>query len=253
MSSGFFSFFKKKATEQPSQQEIVERQDMIEGVVKLDEKIVREIMVPRIDVQFISVTSTYDEVISIISEQGFSRYPVYDQNIDNIIGILYAKDLLKEGIRESFDIRSIMRKPYFVPDTKHLDDLLREFKLQKVHIAIVIDEYGGVSGIVAMEDIIEVIVGEIQDEFDGDLEDEIEETGESTYTCDGRASIEDINETLGLSLPEADYETLGGYVFELFGRIPEQGETIEDESCIYLIQEMEGHKINTIKVTKKPV
>jgi len=142
-----------------------------------------------------------------------------------------------------------MRKPYFVPETKRIDALLREFKRRRVHIAVVVDEYGGVSGIVCMEDIIEEIVGEIQDEFDNEPED-IVKLGPDAWLCDSRARLEDLNESLGLSLPAKDFESLGGYVFDLFGRIPSRQEKIEGEDLLFTVQEIDGHRIISVKVER---
>ena len=244
-------FGKSGSNHIPTQEEEEEneRNDMISGVVQLDEKIVKEVMVPRIDVQFLSLDTTYDEIIKIITDLGFSRYPVYDDSIDNIVGILYAKDLIHKDIEEGFSVSKYMREVFFVPESKHLDDLLRDFKAQKVHIAVAVDEYGGVSGIVCMEDIIEVIVGEIQDEFDDEDEAEIIKVDDRIYLCDARINIEDLNEELKLSIPEDDFETLGGYVFELFGCIPKSGESISTDQADFLVESIDGHKINKIRLT----
>jgi CBS domain containing-hemolysin-like protein len=208
-------------------------------------------MVPRIDVEFVSDDITLDELRNVITEQGFSRYPVYTDTIDNVVGILYVKDVIRYQKDGTFDVRKSMRKPYFVPETKRLDELLREFKKRRVHIAVAIDEYGGVSGIVSMEDILEVIVGDIQDEFDDDEDDEIIEMGEGIYLCDARAAIDEVNERLELSLPEDDFETLGGFVFEQFGRIPLNQEKVTWEGMDFIVQEIEGHKINRVKIVMK--
>ncbi|MFA7117910.1 MAG: hemolysin family protein [Sphaerochaetaceae bacterium] len=236
---------------QKEQAEQEERQTMIEGIGELENKTVKEVMVPRIDVQFIPVNISHDAFFSIIHESGFSRYPVYEKSIDNIVGVLYAKDILRQGTDRPFSVRSLMRKPYFVPESKRLDDLLREFKRRKVHIAIAVDEYGGVSGIVCMEDILEVIVGEIQDEFDADEPEDISKIGEGVYIIDSRTPIEQVNDELDLSLADEDNETIGGYVFELFGRIPAKGESIEDREAVFTVVNIEGHKILSVKVVKK--
>jgi magnesium and cobalt transporter len=228
-----------------------ERESMIEGIGELSETTVREVMVPRIDVQFIHDGISLEELYGIITEQGYSRYPVYTDTIDNVIGVLYVKDIIKRDISQDFDVKKMMRKPYFVPETKRLDELLREFKKRRVHIAVSIDEYGGVSGIVSMEDILEVIVGEIQDEFDEDETDDIIQMGEGIYLCDARTAIEDLNERLSLSLPEDDFETLGGFVFELFGRIPLSQEKTTYNDMDFVVQEIEGHKINRVKIVMK--
>ncbi len=233
------------------QVEIEERQTMIEGIGELKDKTVKEIMVPRVDVQFINGLVTLDELYGIIQEQGYSRYPVYEDTIDNIVGILYAKDILIHGIENGFDVRTLMRKPYFIPESKHLDDLLREFKIRKVHIAIAIDEYGGVSGIVCMEDILEVIVGDIQDEFDDDEGDGILKVEEQVYIVEARTSIDDVNEKIGLKIDEEDFETIGGYVFELFGRIPAEKESVEDLQAVFTVENIDGHKINQLRLVVK--
>jgi len=236
----------------PEDAEVVEeRESMIEGIGELSETSVREVMVPRIDVRFIDDAISLEELYGIIAEQGYSRYPVYTDTIDNVVGILYVKDIIKRNISENFDVKRLMRKPYFVPETKKLDELLREFKKRRVHIAVSIDEYGGVSGIVTMEDILEVIVGEIQDEFDEDETDDIIQIGDGIYLCDARTAIEELNERLLLSLPEEDFETLGGFVFELFGRIPASQEKTSFNDMDFVVQEIEGHKINRVKIVMK--
>jgi CBS domain containing-hemolysin-like protein len=162
-----------------------------------------------------------------------------------------VKDLLKQVKNpEDFSIEKIIRRPYFVPESKRLDSLLREFKRRRVHIAVAVDEYGGVSGIVCLEDIIEEIVGDIQDEFDNEVED-ILEIGSGTYLCDARVDIEDLNEKLKLDLPEEDFDTLGGFVFDLFGKIPVKYEKVVYKGVDLIIQEMDGHKIKTVKLVIK--
>jgi len=237
---------------QHSTEVVEERKNMIEGIEELAETTVKEVMVPRIDVEFVSDSVTLDELKTLIAEQGFSRYPVYTETIDNVVGILYVKDIILQQVDSGvFDVKRCMRKPYFVPETKRLDELLREFKKRRVHIAIAIDEYGGVSGIVSMEDILEVIVGDIQDEFDDDEDDDIIEMGQGIYLCDARAAIDEVNERLGLSLPEDDFETLGGFVFEQFGRIPMNQEKVTYQDMDFVVQEIEGHKINRVKIMSK--
>jgi len=230
---------------------------MIEGIEELSQTTVKEVMVPRIDVEFISHDAASGPLLKTISDLGYSRYPVYKDTIDNVIGILYVKDILKEASNlSSLSVKKISRKPFFVPDSKKLDDLLREFKRRKVHIAVAIDEYGGVSGIICLEDILEVIVGDIQDEFDDEKAD-FTELGKGIFLCDARTQIDELNEALGLGLPDEDFETLGGFVFELFGRIPE---SLEKTTCStaagdvdFIVQDIEGHKINTIKLVMRNI
>jgi CBS domain containing-hemolysin-like protein len=175
----------------------VEKRDMIRGIVELSETTVKEVMVPRIDTVFISVDMSRDDCLNRIAESGHSRFPVYKDTIDNVIGVLYAKDLLRAMVTgQELQLSSLVRKPFFVPESKHIDDLLREFKRRRVHIAVAVDEYGGVSGIVCMEDIIEEIVGDIQDEFDNERED-ILQIGDGVYLCDARVNLDD----LGRSCP----------------------------------------------------
>ncbi|MDR2482061.1 MAG: hemolysin family protein [Treponema sp.] len=225
-----------------------EQQEMIRGVVELSDTTAREVMIPRTDTVFLSADTPHDELLTTISESGHSRFPVYEDTIDNVIGILYVKDALKCLVRrETINVRALLRKPFFVPLSKHIDQLLRELRRRRVHIAVVVDEYGGVAGIVCMEDIIEEIIGDIQDEFDNERED-ILDLGENSYLCDARVNLEDLSEALGISLPAEDFDTLGGFVFDLFGKIPVKYEKAVYEGHDFIIQEMEGHRINTVKI-----
>ena len=195
-----FGLLKSKNSEQEvsaesKQEEIIqeEKQDMIEGVEGLSSTTVKEVMIPRIDVDFIPNDCSKEELIEKIITSGHSRFPVYAESTDNVIGVLYVKDLLKSIAEGSeIDIPSLVRKPYFVPEAKIIHSLLREFKRRHLHIAIAIDEYGGIAGIVTMEDIIEEIVGDIQDEFDKENED-IVFINENTWLCDGRINLGDLN------------------------------------------------------------
>jgi len=190
-------------------------------------------------------------MFKIIIDCGHSRFPVYEQTIDNVIGMLYAKDLLKYFTdHEEIKIDKLLRKPYFIPESKRLDTLLREFKRRHVHIAVSVDEYGGVSGIVCLEDIIEEIVGDIQDEFDNEVED-ILKIDDISFLCDGRVDIEDLNKELKLNIPEEDFDTLGGFVFDLFGKIPVKFEKVSLNNVDFIIQDMDGHKIKTVKIVLK--
>ncbi len=265
---GLFKFAKKKDEDYHSsnaarseksseldraQEEILieEKKDMIKGIEDLSETTVKEVMIPRIDVDFISIDTPEEELLEKIAGSGHSRFPVYSESIDNVTGILYVKDIIKAfSKKEKLDLQKITKKAYFVPESKKIDSLLREFKRRHQHIAIAIDEYGGISGIVCMEDIIEEIVGDIQDEFDNEKED-IVSLGENVWLCDARVDLDDLNETLSLSLPSEDFDTLGGFVLDLFGRIPVKYEKIEFENFDFIIQDMEGHRVNLIKVVKK--
>ena len=228
-----------------------ERREMIRGIEELSETTVKEVMVPRIDVVFLSLDADQDEILKTVSACGHSRIPVYKESIDEVIGVLYVKDLLHALIKqEKVNLSEIIRKPFFVPDSKHIDSLLREFKRRHVHIAIAIDEYGGVSGIVCMEDIIEEIVGDIQDEFDNETEDVIK-LGEGTWLIDARINLDDLNEQLGLHIPTEEFDTLGGFVFDRFGKIPARYEKVTWNNLDFIVQDMDGHKVNSIKLVRR--
>jgi CBS domain containing-hemolysin-like protein len=227
-----------------------DQQEMIRGVVELSGTTAKEVMVPRTDTVFLSAAASRDEMLSVILESGHSRFPVYEETIDSVIGILHVKDLLKvlvDGV--VIDVKSLVRKPFFVPLSKHIDDLLKEFRRKKVHIAVVVDEYGGVSGIVCMEDIIEEIVGDIQDEFDHETEDVLQ-IGEGVWLCDARINLTDLAENTGLDLPVDDFDTLGGFVFDLFGKIPVKYEKTVYREIEIIVQEMDGHKIKSVKIAR---
>ncbi|MEE0878315.1 MAG: hemolysin family protein [Treponemataceae bacterium] len=240
----------KKSTEENTKDAELqeEKQDMIQGIEDLPETSVKEVMIPRIDVDFINVHITEQELYEKIAESGHSRFPVYSDSIDNVIGILYVKDLIKIIAKnEPVDLEKIIRKAFFVPESKRIDSLLREFKRRHVHIAVAIDEYGGISGIVCLEDIIEEIVGDIQDEFDNEHED-ILPVGEKIWICDGRINLDDLNDQIESSFPNDEFDTLGGFVFDLFGKIPVKYEKVSWRNYDFIIQDMEGHRINLVKV-----
>ena len=252
---GFFGkLFGKNADEEEGDPSSLdhEKREMIRGIVELSETTVREIMVPRIDVVSLALGAPLKELLEIILDSGYSRYPVYQDTIDNVVGVLYAKDLLRYMV-DGDDVKweDMIRTPYFVPEGKKINDLLREFRRRKVHIAIVVDEYGGTAGVVCFEDIIEEIVGDIQDEFDNEKED-ILKIGESVYLCDARLNIEDLNDRLHLNLPNEDVDSLGGFVFNLIGKIPVQFEKVTFNNVDFIVQEMEGHKIISLKLVINP-
>ncbi len=251
-----FNFFQKMKTDRQILKEAIndENRDMIRGVVDLADTAVKEVMIPRIDVDFLSSDIPKDEILLKISESGHSRFPVYEESIDNVIGILYVKDILKRLAKnEELELTKIVHKAFFVPESKRIDGLLREFKRRRVHIAIAVDEYGGVSGIVCMEDILEEIVGDIQDEFDNEGED-ITEIGQGVWLCDARVDLDDLAEVIETEhLPVDEFETLGGFVFDLFGKIPTKYEKIEWKNYDFIVQDMEGHKVHTVKIIRNKV
>ena len=253
----FFNRKKNKSTHSaeeltPEQQEIIneEKKDMIQGIEDLSETSIKEVMVPRIDVDFVSVDATKEELFKKILESGHSRFPVYSESIDNVIGVLYVKDLIYSISRnEVFSLEKIIRKAYFVPESKRIDTLLREFKRRHLHIAIAIDEYGGVAGIITMEDIIEEIVGDIQDEFDNERE-EITSIGNNMWVCDASVDLDDLNEILEADFPAEEFDSLGGFAFDLFGKVPVKFEKASWNGWDFIVQDMEGHRINFIKIVK---
>ena len=247
---GIFDKLKKKRAVSEILQDSLneEKEDMIRGVVDLSDTAVKEVMIPRIDVDFIPLDMETEELLKRVAESGHSRFPVYVESIDNVVGILYVKDLINSFARkEPIDLEKIIRKPFFVPESKRIDGLLREFKRRHVHIAIAVDEYGGISGIVCMEDIIEEIVGDIQDEFDNEGED-IASIGDGLWLCDARVDMDDLAEALHTELPSDEFETLGGFVFDLFGKIPVRYEKVRWKNFDFIVQDMDGHKINTVKI-----
>jgi CBS domain containing-hemolysin-like protein len=228
-----------------------EQKDMIRGIVEFGETTVKEVMVPRIDTVALPADASKEELLERLIASDHSRFPVYDESVDNIIGILYVKDVLRRLVKhEDFALDKMVRPAFFVPESKHIDDLLREFRKKRVHIAVVIDEYGGVSGIVCMEDILEEIIGDIQDEFDNETED-VTETESGVFLCDARVNLEDLTEEIGVDFPVDDFDTLGGFVFNLFERIPEQDERIEWEGVTFHVTGVDGHRITTVEISKK--
>ncbi len=222
---------------------------LVHSIVEFGEKKVREVMVPRIDVFAIEKGMTMTEVRDVLSGAGHSRVPVYDGNIDRVVGMLYVKDLVAvENGEEDRGIEHLTREPYFVPEGKKIDDLLNEFQVKKIHMAIVVDEYGGTSGIVTLEDILEEIVGEIRDEFD-DEAPLVRKAGEGRYVVEGRTSLDDLGEMLGMELSSEDVDTLGGFLYNLLGRVPEEGEEFEYEGMTFRIERLEGQRIAEVVLT----
>jgi CBS domain containing-hemolysin-like protein len=204
-----------------------EESGMIRAIFSLGETVVREIMVPRTDMACVSVAVTTDELLATIIDCGHSRIPVYNGTVDNITGILYAKDLLKYWGNNSpdLDIRTIVRQPFYIPESKNLEELLQEFKKRRVHIAIVIDEYGGTSGLITIEDLLEQIVGDIQDEYDTE-EELIQLQPDGSAVVDARVPIEEFEQLFDIEVERDKFDTVGGLIFSLLGRIPRTGDEV---------------------------
>ncbi|MBN1120250.1 MAG: HlyC/CorC family transporter [Anaerolineae bacterium] len=208
-----------------------EEKEMIYSIFQLDETLAREIMVPRIDVVALEINTPLEEARKVIIDAGHSRIPVFEESLDHIKGLLYAKDLLEvwhEG-KQSVDLSSLLRTALFVPESKRVSDLLHELQNQKVHLAIVIDEYGGTAGLVTIEDIVEEIVGEILDEYDEDEEAAFEKLADDEYLFDARIDLDDFNRLLNTELSDELGDTLGGFIYAQLGKVPEPGETVETE------------------------
>jgi putative hemolysin len=230
-----------------------EEQEMIENVLELDETTADEIMTPRTDIAAVEVNSDLQAVLDTITSVGHTRVPVYEENIDKIIGMIYAKDLLTEIGKKpaDFKLRENMRDAYFVPETKSLRTLLHEFQNQKLHIAVVLDEYGGTAGIVTLEDIIEELVGEIADEYEEIPPKPVKKIDQNTIEADARTYVDDLNDQFELNLPEdEDYDTIGGFVFSHLGYIPKTGDSFEYENLKFTIASAEARRIKRVKIAR---
>jgi putative hemolysin len=230
-----------------------EEQAMIENVLELSDTTAGEILTPRTDVVAIEARSRLPDILNTITKAGHSRYPVYEGSIDRIIGLVYAKDLLTEIPNSSADFKlsEKLRQAYFVPETKPLRELLHEFQNQKLHIAVVLDEYGGTAGIVTLEDIIEQLVGEITDEYEKTLPQAVVKIDPQTIEVDARTYIDDLNDQFDLNLPEEeDYDTVGGFVFSHLGYIPKTGSEFGYANLKFNIAQAESRKIKRIRITK---
>ncbi|MBI4497626.1 MAG: HlyC/CorC family transporter [Chloroflexi bacterium] len=226
---------------------------MLRGILKLDETTAREVMVPRVDIVAVDVDAPLDEVVSLIVARGYSRIPLYEGTLDKIVGIIYAKDLLHALRAETppRDLRSLARPAYFIPETKRLGDLLREFRAGRVHLAIVVDEYGGTAGLVTIEDLLEEIVGEIEDEYDLPHQDEqVERLSDHEALVDARMSIDDFNEWFDLRLEAEDYHTVGGFVYTQLGRIPNVGDEVRVNGLVLAVISTVGRRIKRVRVER---
>jgi len=228
-----------------------EERKMIRGVFGLEDTAVREIMTPRTDFAAVDTDATADEVVKLIIDRGFSRIPLYEKNADFIVGIIYAKDLfryLAEG-RMPKQLRDVARTAFFVPESKRLDDLLTDMRKQRVHMAIVVDEYGGTAGLVTIEDLLEEIVGEIEDEYDR-VEQNVVRISDDEALLDGRVSIDELNELFETKVDNADYDTVGGCVFHHLGRVPAVGDAVETGGVKLTVLSVDGHRIKRLRVTR---
>jgi putative hemolysin len=222
---------------------------MIVSILEMVETVVREVMVPRIDMVAIDVETSLYEALDVIISAGHSRIPVYEEHVDQILGILYAKDLLKcyRDQRTDAPIRELLRPPYFVPASKKVHTLLKEMQQERVHIAVVVDEYGGTAGLVTIEDLIEEIVGEIQDEYDSEEEAFVEAIGANVYVLNSRLDLYSLSKLLDIELPDGDADTLGGLIYSLLGHVPEQGEAVTFANWRFTVLSLDGQRIDHVR------
>lgn len=228
-----------------------DEKEMIFSIFELGETLVREVMVPRIDIVAVEVNTPLLMALDVMMGAGYSRIPVYEETIDNIIGILYLKDILSyfRNNRTDVPLREVVREPYFVPETKKVDQLLPELKQRKVHMAIVVDEYGGTAGLVTIEDILEEIVGEIQDEHD--VEEPIYEIiSEDEYILNARINLDDFAKLLGVELQDEGSDTLGGFIYNRLGRVPSVGDRVEYDGIQITVLTVAGRRIGKVRVTR---
>ena len=230
-----------------------EEQELIHSVFEFSDTIVREVMVPRPDMVVLSSDATIEQALETITQAGYSRIPIFEGDIDNIVGVLYAKDLLKRSTEDgSTKAASLGRAPLYVPEQKKLAELLREMQEQRVHMAIVIDEYGGTAGLVTIEDLVEEIVGEIVDEYDKE-DPLVEPLGGGALRVDAKLGIDEVNELLGVELPDDDWDTVGGLVYELTGRVPVPGETVRFASIEFQTERVTGRRIQKVVIRRVAV
>ena len=237
-----------------AQEEVIERDErtLIHSIIDFGDTVVREVMVPRPDMVAVESTAKIADVIEIAIAAGFSRIPVYGQGIDDILGVIFVKDLIKaerEG-RTDEPVSTIMRDASFVPETKRVSELMREMQARKSHLAIVVDEYGGTAGLVTLEDVIEELVGEIEDEYDV-AESPVERLPGGDVRVTSRMALDEVNDLLGASLPEGDWDTVGGLVYGLLGHVPIEGEAVETDGYRLTAERVQGRRIGRVRLTKK--
>jgi CBS domain containing-hemolysin-like protein len=257
-------FGKRRALTEEELQEIIDESEeegiinegegeMLHSIFEFGDTIVREIMVPRTDMVCCPTTAEFRQVLDAILTSGHSRIPIYEGSADRIVGVVYAKDLLRFWGRAETDIAvaRVMRTPYFVPETKNVQELLQDFRSKRVHLAIAVDEYGGTSGLITIEDLLEEIVGDIQDEYD--LEEEwLQPQKDGSVLVDCRLNIEDFEEYFQTEVEREKFDTVGGYVFNLIGRVPREGEEIRDRGLRLVVTECDNQKLRKIQVNRLP-
>jgi len=223
--------------------------EMIQGIFSFRDTIAREIMVPRTDAVFASAETRLSDIIQLIIQSGHSRIPIFEENIDNIIGTVHAKDLLSHCGIADLDVREIVRAPYFIPETKKISEVLQDLRDNKSHLAIVIDEYGGTAGILTLEDIIEEIIGDVMDEYDADQKLLVEHD-DGSITVNARLDVEELEDYLNVEFPEGKFESVGGFVISLLGRVPSANEELIYHDLQMVIEAASSRKIERIRIRK---
>jgi CBS domain containing-hemolysin-like protein len=232
----------------------LEEKDLIHSIFEFGDTIVREVMVPRPDITAIEGDRTLRDVQALVLEHGYSRIPVYQEDLDDVVGMVFAKDVLKalhQG-KQDMPLRDIVRQAHFVPEQKKVADLLREMQRQKFHIALVTDEYGSVSGLVTLEDLLEELVGEITDEYDRE-EPEVVEVGDGTFRVDGKVAIDEVNELLDVELPDEEWDTVGGLMLGLLGAIPDEGQEVAYQNLVFTAEKVQGRRIAKVLISRREV
>lgn len=231
----------------------VQEKELISSVLDFTDTLVREVLVPRIDMITLPATATAEAALDLILDAGRSRIPVLGEGIDNVEGVLYARDLLTlmdEGGDESVQVRTLMRSAYFVPETKRVPELLREMQASQVHLAVVVDEFGGTAGLVTIEDLLEELVGEIADEYD-DEAPMVTPLGEGSYLIDARLGVDELGELIGAELPDEEWDTVGGLILGLAGRVPREGESFELEKHVFTADRVQGRRVARVRVRSR--
>jgi len=237
-----------------TEDEIIEQEEraLIRSIIEFGDTVAREVMVPRPDMVAVEGRDKVGDVIEVAIAAGYSRIPVYDQGIDDIVGIVYTKDLMRAAADQGErPVREIIREAQFVPETKRVAELMREMQSAKFHIAIVVDEYGGTAGLVTLEDLIEELVGEIVDEFDVE-EPSMEALPGGAYRVNARMAVDEVNELLDAEFPEGDWDTIGGFVYNLLGHVPTEGETIDHHGHRLTAEKVQGRRIGRVRISKVP-
>jgi magnesium and cobalt transporter len=223
--------------------------DMLQSIFDFGDTIVREVIVPRTDMVCCPADATLSDFLELIIRSGHSRVPLFEGSTDKIVGVVYAKDLLRNwgANDETLTLTEVMRPPYFIPETKRIDDLLKDFRTRRVHMAIAVDEYGGTSGLITIEDLLEEIVGDIQDEYDLEIP-WLQPQDDGTILVDARANVEELEEYYDIEIPREKFDTVGGYLFHLLGNVPQKGEKVTDNGLVLMVEDSDERKIEKVRV-----